>query len=476
MGFSADVTMTIAGRGAPGAGSFDVLNPADETVVARAPDCSREQLGEAVAAARAAFPGWSAKPFEERRACILALSAKMLENVDPLARLLTSEQGKPHSDARMEIEGAAMILQAQTTLELPVLVAEDGPERIVETRYVPIGVVGAIAPWNYPLILAIFKLGPALLAGNTLVLKPSPFTPLATLRLGELGRDIFPPGVLNVVSGGDDLGPWLTSHPGIDKISFTGSTGTGRRVMASASATLKRITLELGGNDAAIVLADVDVEKVVQPLFWSAFANNGQICIATKRMYIHDDIYDALAAGLTDYATRVAVGDGAKQGTQLGPINNRAQYERVKALIADAKARGYSFLAGGEEARGPGYFLPITLIDNPPEDSRIVREEQFGPVLPLIRFDDVEDAVARANDSDYGLAGSVWSGDEEAALAVARRLETGTVFINQTQYLSPFAPFGGHKQSGVGAEGGVEGLLEYTNPQTIVRRKLDHDG
>ncbi|MGE4322777.1 MAG: aldehyde dehydrogenase family protein [Sphingobium sp.] len=466
-----DYMMTIGGQGVAGAAQFDVVNPATEQRIAKAPDCSREQLDEAVAAAKAAFPGWAATPMDERRNYILKLSQAMQDHAPDLIRLLTMEQGKPHPDAEQELMGAALLLQAQTTLELPELKAEDTDEHTVETHYVPIGVVGAIAPWNFPIVLAIFKIGPGLLAGNTMVVKPSPFTPLTTLKIGEIARDILPPGVLNIISGGDELGPWMTSHPGFDKISFTGSSQTGKRVMESASKTLKRVTLELGGNDAAIVLPDVDVEKVAEQLFWSAFGNNGQICIATKRMYIHKDIYEPLVAAIAAYGRTVQIGDGSQQGTQLGPINNRAQYERVLDLIADAKAKGYTFLLGGETAQTPGYFVPVTLIDNPPEDSRIVREEQFGPVLPLIRFDDIDDVIAKANDSDYGLAGSVWSADETKAVEIARRLATGTVFVNQIQYLSPFAPFGGHKQSGLGVEGGVDGLMEYTNPQTIVRAK-----
>ena len=470
MEFDGPYTMTIGGQPVAGAATLDVLNPATEQVVARAPDASREQLDAAVAAARDAFPAWAATPIEERRVLIDRLGDALFAQVEPFKRLLTAEQGKPHEDAAKEVMGAAWWLKGAATLDLPVTVNEDSDERRSETRHVPVGVVGGIAPWNFPMVLAMFKVGPALLAGNTMVLKPSPFTPLTTLRFGELAASILPPGVLNVVSGGDALGPWLTEHPGIDKVSFTGSTATGRRVMQSASATLKRVTLELGGNDPAIVLPDADVAAIAEKLFWAAFANNGQICIATKRMYVHEDIYDALKAALVAYAATVKIGDGSEQGTRLGPINNRAQYERVLDLIRDAKERGYTFLTGGDAAEVPGYFIPVTIIDNPPEDSRIVQEEQFGPVLPLLKFRDVDDAIARANASDYGLGASVWGGDEDAAFAVAERIASGTVWVNETQHLSPLAAFGGIKQSGVGIEGGVDGLLEYTNVKTLVRR------
>lgn len=466
-----DFRMTIDGAPVAGERTMEVVNPATEQPFATVPDATREQLDSAVEAARRAFPAWSATSIARRRELIDALGDAVLANVAAFKRLLTSEQGKPHADAEGEILGAGLWLKGAATLELPVVVNEDSAERYSETRRVPLGVVGAIAPWNFPMVLAMFKVGPALLAGNTMVLKPSPFTPLSTLKFGELAATILPPGVLNVVSGGDDLGPWLTEHPGVDKVSFTGSTATGRRVMQSASATLKRVTLELGGNDPAIVLPDADVAALAERLFWAAFANNGQICIATKRMYVHEDIYEALKDALVAYARTVKVGDGAQQGTQLGPINNRLQYERVLDLIQDARDKGYTFLLGGEKIDTPGYFVPVTIIDNPPEDSRIVQEEQFGPILPLLKFSDVDDAVARANASEYGLGASVWGDDEDAAFAVAERIASGTVWVNETQHLTPLAAFGGMKQSGLGVEGGDEGLLEYTGAQTITRRR-----
>jgi len=467
----ASYTMTIGGQAVSGATSFDVLNPATGQVIGSAPDCTPEQLDAAVAAARKAFPAWSATPIEKRREALLGIAGVLGGNVEELKRLLTSEQGKPHEGAMGDILGGAYWCQATSTLEIPEKVVEDSAERHGITRHVPIGVVGAIAPWNFPIILAMFKVAPALLAGNTVVLKPSPFTPLTTLRMGELLRGVLPDGVLNIVTGGDALGPWMTSHPGIDKISFTGSSATGRKVMASASETLKRVTLELGGNDAAIVLPDVDVAEVAEKLFWAAFGNSGQICIATKRMYVHKDIYEPLKTAIVDYAKTVKMGDGAEQGTQLGPINNKLQYERVLDLIADSKAKGYKFLMGGDVSPAPGYFVPITIIDNPPEDSRIVQEEQFGPVLPLLSFDTLEEAIDRANASPYGLGASIWTADEAKALDISSRIAAGTVWINETQHLSPLGAFGGHKQSGLGSEGALEGLLEYTNTQTVYIKK-----
>lgn len=471
MQFDIDFAMLIGGKLVTGSSAFDVLNPATEQVIARAPEASEADLDQAVAAARRAFPAWAATPMEERRKVLNEMAQAIMANADELKRLLTLEQGKPHADAEGEIGGAAYWLMGASSLDLPVVVNEDSEERYSETRRIPIGVVGAIAPWNFPMILAMFKVGPALLAGNTMVLKPSPFTPLTTLKFGEIVKDIVPAGVLNIVSGGDQLGPWITAHPDIDKVSFTGSTATGKKVMQSASSTLKRITLELGGNDPAIVMPDANVEEIAEKLFWAAFTNNGQICIATKRMYAHEDIYDDLRDALVAYAKTVKVGNGWEQGTQIGPVNNRPQYERVLDLIRDARDKGYKFLLGGEANETPGYFVPVTIIDNPPEDSRIVQEEQFGPVLPLIRFSDTDDVIARANATEYGLGASVWGSDEERAFEVAQHIASGTVWVNETQHLSPTAAFGGLKQSGLGVEGGEEGLLEYSNAQTLVRKK-----
>lgn len=471
MSLDHNFTMTIDGNAREAQATFEVLNPATEEVIARVPDCAAGELDDAVASARRAFAAWRRVPMEERRQFVRRLGAELAARSDELMRLLTAEQGKPHDDAKAEILAAAYWCDAVAGLEIPEVVNEDSDERRSVTRRVPVGVVGAIVPWNYPVLLGIWKIAPALVAGNTLVVKPSPFTPLTMLKLGEWMRAILPPGVLNVVSGGDHLGPLMTEHRDIDKISFTGSTATGRRVMASAATNLKRITLELGGNDPAIVLPDVDVDAVAEELFWAAFRNSGQICIATKRLYVHKDVYEPLKAALATYAASVTIGDGSRQGVQLGPIQNRPQYERVRSLIEDSRAQGHSILVGGEVPEGKGYFIPVTIIDNPPDTSRVVQEEAFGPVLPLLRFETVDEVVARANDTDYGLAASVWSRDADRAAEVAAQIEAGTVWVNEIQHLTPFAAFAGHKQSGLGCENGVEGLLEYTVPQTITLRK-----
>ncbi|WP_306097213.1 aldehyde dehydrogenase family protein [Qipengyuania flava] len=451
---------------------LEVLNPANEQVVGRVPAAGKDELDRAVAAARRAFKTWKKTSHEERQQVIQGIAAAIKENADELFRLLTTEQGKPHAQAQQEIYGAAGLAAAQSTLTLDDVVNQDDDTRLSRTRRVPVGVVGGIVPWNFPIMMAIQKIVPALVAGCTIVLKPSPFTPLTTLRIAELIKDVVPAGTVNIITGEDTLGPLITGHPDIDKITFTGSTATGKKIMEGAAGDLKRITLELGGNDASIVLPDADVEKVAEQLFWSSFSNAGQVCIAAKRIYIHEDIYDDLSKAIAEYAKTVVVGDGSQQGTGVGPIQNKKQYERVLELIQDAKDNGYKFLTGGDkDPSGTGYYVPITILDNPPEDARIVAEEQFGPVMPLMKFGSVDEVIERANNSEYGLAGAVWTKDTDKGVEIAEQLETGTVWINEFMQLSPFAPFGGHKQSGFGAEYGIDGLKEFTYPQVITVKR-----
>lgn len=472
MRFDADFSMTIDGQSVAAEATVDILNPATGEMCARGPRATERQLDQAVAAANRAFKSWSALPYSERQNKVRQIGAALMAHVDELAALLTMEQGKPLRDAQGEIQGAAWWCDETAKMELPVHVTEDTPACHSETRRVPLGVVGAIVPWNYPISIAFLKIPAALLAGNCMVLKPSPFTPLTTLKIGELLRDVLPPGVLNVVAGGDELGPWLTEHPGIAKVSFTGSTATGKRVAQSASHTLKRVTLELGGNDAAIVMGDADIPKIIEQIFWSAFTNAGQICMATKRLYVHESVYDQMAAALVAYAKNIKLGNGADPSTGMGPIQNEPQYRRVLRLLDDIAQRGQKVLIGGTAEKGPGYFVPITIVDNPAEDTPVVAEEAFGPVLPMIKFTDVEDVIEKVNANPFGLAGSVWSRDRAAATAIAARIDSGTVWVNNWFHLTPMAPFGGHRQSGYGVESGLEGILEYTCTQTIVTMDL----
>ncbi|MEQ9661066.1 MAG: aldehyde dehydrogenase family protein [Parasphingopyxis sp.] len=458
--------MTIAGAAVSTDRDLDVRNPATGEVFAQVPDAGQAELDAAVDAATGAFVDWKARPIDERRQCLVAAAEAIEANAAELASLFTREQGRPLPGAQAEIHGAAYWLRSTTKLDLPVDVTEDSDTRRIEVHHVPLGVVCAIVPWNFPVLLASWKIAPALLAGNTMVLKPSPFTPLCTLRIGELLRDVFPPGVLNIISGGDALGPMMTAHPGFAKISFTGSTATGRKVMENAARDLKRITLELGGNDAAIVLPDIDVDVVAEQLFEGAFSNTAQICVATKRLFIHEDIYDRLRDKLHALAQEAVVGDGSQQGSRFGPIQNEPQYRRVMAMLDQAKENGLTLLQG-RDVPEKGYFVPLTLVDNPPDDDPVVTQEAFGPILPLLKFNDIDDVVARANDTEYGLAGAVWSNDVEQATAIAHRLDTGTVWINQNLQSTPFTPLAGAKQSGFGQENGQGGLLEFTTPKAI---------
>lgn len=449
---------------------YPVVNPANEDILCSVPDAREPDLEAAVTAASDAFHDWAATPYEDRQKAVANIGSILLEHKSELSRLVTLEQGKALEASEHELEMAAQWCHGVSQLKLPVEILHDQDGRRIEMQHVPIGVVGAITPWNVPIIMAIWKIAPAVLAGNTVVLKPSPYTPLATLKLGALIKDLFPNGVVNVLSGGNDLGQWMTKHPEIGKISFTGSTETGRKVLASSSKFIKRVTLELGGNDAAIVMSDINVEEVAPALFWAGFMNSGQVCAATKRMYIHEAIYDELAEAIVNVSKSVVVGDGSEARTQLGPVQNHMQYNKVKSILEDSIKQGHQFLVGGNVPDRKGYYLPITIVDNPPEDSRVVVEEAFGPILPLLKFKDIDDVVKRANNTSSGLAASVWSNDIEQARAIASRLDSGTVWINEVFAFSPLTTFAGHKQSGLGCEHGVQGLLEYTNSKTITLR------
>ncbi len=464
--------LTINGQRVSSASTAAAINPATEEVICDYPLATREHLEEAVGAARRAFPAWAATALAERQQMVARLGDLIEQNQEAFIKLLITEQGKGRAAAEWEIGGAIHWCReiARQSLEEEV-VSRQGDDEIV-TRYTPIGVIGGITPWNFPLLLAVWKIAPALVAGNTMVLKPSPYTPLCTLWFGELAQTVLPAGVLNILSGGNELGQWITEHPAIGKISFTGSTATGRKVMQSAAGNLKRLTLELGGNDPAIVLPDVDAKAIARDLFWASFANSAQFCVACKRMYVHEDVYDDVARELVAYAQTVKVGDGMEAGTELGPLQNKMQYDKVAKLLEDSRDAGLKFLMGGTPERKPGYFIPVTLVDNPPEDSRVVVEEAFGPVLPLLKYRDIEDVIARANNTPYGLAASVWGRDLARAEAVARRIEAGTVWINHVHVFAPHIAFGGHKQSGVGIENSLHGLAEYCNMQTVMRKAL----
>ncbi|HUY28356.1 MAG TPA: aldehyde dehydrogenase family protein [Candidatus Binataceae bacterium] len=461
-----DYTMTIDGKSVKGTKSVGVINPATGKVFAQVPDCTKAELDQAMESAHRAFGSWS-KDINARRKLLGEVAAALQSPPEGLARTLTQEQGKPLAKAQQEIMGASIWASYTASLEMPNEVIQDNAAGKIEIRRKPVGVVAAITPWNYPLMLAMWKIAPALLAGNTIVLKPSPYTPITSLMLGEILRDVLPPGVLNVVSGGDELGSWMTSHPAPRKISFTGSVETGKKVAAAAAPDLKRFTLELGGNDAAIVLSDVDLADVAPKIFWGAFENSGQICSAIKRVYVPEAMYSAMLEKLGDLAKNVKVGNGLDAGTELGPINNKPQFERVTELVEDAKKHGAKIITGGSRQSGEGYFFQPTIVGGISDGVRLVDEEQFGPALPIIAYKDVDDAVRRANSTNYGLSGSVWSKDAERGAEVAAQLECGSAWVNQHLAIAPNLPFGGAKWSGIGVENGTWGLLGFTEIQVV---------
>ncbi len=461
-----DYKMLIGGRLVDGDHAMDVINPATEEIFATVARASERQADEAIEAAATAFPGWAETPMAERQAKVSALADAIVANADALARALTQEQGKPLAEAQGEIAWAEGYLRHYATLEIAERTIQDDASGLIQVRRKPLGVVAGIIAWNFPLLVACWKIGPAVIAGNTILLKPAPTTPVTALMLGELCRNIFPAGVVNIITDANDLGGYLTADPRIAKVGFTGSTATGKKIMASAADGLKRLTLELGGNDPGIVLDDVDVRATAQGIFNAAFLNCGQVCLAIKRAYVHDSIYDAMCDELARLAEAAVVDDGLAQGAQIGPIQNKAQYEKVKAFLESARRDG-TIVAGGEIIDRAGYFLRPTIVRDVTDGHEIVDEEQFGPILPVIRFSDVDDVVARANASPYGLGASVWSSDVDRAVTVANRIESGSVWVNQHIAIGPHVPMAGVKSSGLGVEQSEEGLAEYTQLSVI---------
>ena len=458
--------LLIGGRLVAGASTFGVINPANETVLALCPRADVAQLNDAVAAAKKALPAWAGTPLRDRANLLNRLADALAEAKDAFASLITHEQGKPLSQSAREIDRSVTVIRAFAAMDLPLKVLkETDAVRIVQQR-TPLGVVAAIMPWNAPLRLLTAKVAPALIAGNVLVAKPAPTTPLTTLRFGELCAEILPPGVVNVVTDMNDLGDALTSHPDVALVSFTGSIATGKKVMASVAGSLKRLTLELGGNDAAIVLDDVDPRKIAPRIFNAAMINSGQVCVAAKRVYVPDSMYDAICTELEKLATAAIVGDGLAAETQLGPLQNRAQFDKIQGFLAEARTAA-TVLADAAPQAGPGYFVRPRIVRDIPDDARLVREEQFGPLLPVLRYSNVDDAIARANDTEYGLGATIWSSDPQRAYEVALKIQSGVVWINTHLDLPPDMPVSWAKQSGLGTEMGQEGLEQFTQAKII---------
>lgn len=431
--------------------TFAVINPATEETIAHCPECGGEFLDHVLDMAHQAFYSWQ-RDEALRRQLLVRCAEVIRANSESIAKILTAEQGKPFKDALGEVNYSAWWIENTAPQAIPTEIIQDDDTGFVEIRRIPLGVVAGIEPWNFPILTAMLTISVALLTGNTMVIKPSPFTPLSTIRVGELLQEVLPKGVLTIVSGGSETGEYLVRHPIVRKISFTGSIPTGKKIAVSAGDDLKRMVLELGGNDPAIVLPDVDPEKVSHDLFWGAFSNNGQVCIAIKRLYVHENIYQPLVQELARIAQSVKVGNGMDPETQLGPVNNKNQFLRVIELVEDARQSGGKIITGGQPMNCPGYFYPLTIVTEIYDGTRLVDEEQFGPVLPVIPFTDLDDVVKRANSTHFGLGGSVWTRDLNRGIEIARQIESGTCWINQHGGLDRRVPFGGMKWSGIGRQ------------------------
>ena len=460
-----------------GSDEIEVRDPATGRVVGSTPESGGEGVDAAVTAAGAALAGWGATPASARGKLVGAVADAVEAHVDELAPLLTAEQGKPLRESRLELHrcaetlrhyaGLALNIRGQTVTDL-----DPGVRGLVLAR--PLGVVGAIVPWNFPTTLLANKLGPALVTGNTVVAKPDETTPLVTLRLAAIAHEAgLPEGVLNVVTGtGEVTGAALVGHPGVRKVAFTGSTPVGKQVMATAAADLKRLTLELGGSDPLIILEDADVDAAISAASMGRFFNCGQACLAIKRVYAHESVADRVAEALAKKAARLRLGRGTEEGVQIGPMHWKEGRDLIAAQLVDAVASGGDLLTGGGIPRGEGFdegwFHEPTVVYEPSHDSRVATEETFGPLLPVWRVADLDEAISRANASPFGLGSSVWTRDLGAAMAAAERIEAGYTWINAATKVYDELPFGGVKQSGYGKEHGIEALRYYTEEKSVV--------
>ncbi|MDR6866202.1 acyl-CoA reductase-like NAD-dependent aldehyde dehydrogenase [Microbacterium resistens] len=455
---------------APEGAGRDIPDAATREVIGRAPVQTVADLDDAIARAGAAQPAWEALGHARRSELLLAAADAIDANAEGLAHLLSREQGKPLNgpNARFELGACSAWLRTNAGIVIEPEVLVDDETLHAELVYKAAGVVGAIGPWNWPLMISIWQIGPSLRMGNAVVVKPSEYTPLSVLAMLSVMNEVLPADVLIGVSGDREIGARLSSHPDIDKVMFTGSTATGRKIIESSAGNLARLTLELGGNDAGIVLPGTDPAAIAEDLFWGAFINTGQTCAAMKRLYVHDSIYEEVVDALAAIASTVPIGNGLDERNVLGPLQNRAQFDIVERLVADARERGARIVTGGEAATELGeLFYRPTIVADIEDGAALVDEEQFGPALPVIRYSDVDEAIARANGLDVGLGASVWASDPEAARAVATRMQSGTVWINSHGGLHPMVPFGGVKSSGYGLEFGVEGLKSVAVSQVV---------
>ena len=452
----------------------EAIDPATGEVIANVPVATSEELEDAVSRAEAAQTAWAKLSHAERSDYLNKAADAIEASAEALAVLLSREQGKPLNgpNARFEVGACAGWLRANAAFELePEVIVEDEQIRS-EMHYDPIGIVGAISPWNWPMMISIWQWAPSLRMGNTVVAKPASSTTLSVLGLAAVMNEVLPAGVLNVVPANSKVGAALSSHPKVGKVMFTGSTEVGKIVARDAADSIARLTLELGGNDAGIVLPGTDVKAIAEGLFWGAFINTGQTCAAMKRLYVHESDYDAAVEALVEFAKNMPMGNGLDEQNVLGPLQNKGQYDVVSNLVEAARESGANIVLGGNpETDQPGYFYPTTIVADIDNDNPLVAEEQFGPALPIIKYTDLDQAIEWANGLDVGLGSSVWGADTAAALEVAKRLEAGTTWINGHGGVDPRVPFGGAKTSGYGLEFGADGLKAVAQPHVITIHK-----
>ncbi|MGA0605122.1 NAD-dependent succinate-semialdehyde dehydrogenase [Phenylobacterium sp. VNQ135] len=451
---------------------FDVTNPATGGVLARPPRLGRAETEAAVAAAHAAFPAWAARPAKERAAILKTWHRLILENAEDLARLMTAEQGKPLAEARGEVAYAASFLEwfaEEARRVYGVTIPGHMADKRLVVSHEPVGVVAAITPWNFPAAMITRKVGPALAVGCTVVLKPAELTPLSALALAVLAEEAgLPAGVLNIVMGdAPEIGEVLTTDPRVRKFTFTGSTPVGKMLAARCAGTVKRVSLELGGNAPFLVFDDADLDKAVAGAIASKFRNTGQTCVCANRFYVQGGIYEAFAARLAEAAAALRVGDGLAGPTEQGPLIDARAREKVSAHVADALRQGAKVLTGGGSAEGPGAFFQPTVLAEVAPGALLCREETFGPVAGLVRFETEDEAIALANDTTAGLAAYVFTRDSSRVWRVGGALQYGMVGINTGLISTEVAPFGGVKESGLGREGSLYGVRDYVDTKTL---------
>ncbi|PYH81011.1 aldehyde dehydrogenase [Aspergillus uvarum CBS 121591] len=452
----------IAGQPRSSATVHAGVSPLTRAKLWDVPVATAQDVDDAVAAATSAFPRWAAVPYTERTRLLGEFADLYLQHAEEFVELLMAETGRSKPAAAIEVYWAAEWLRYPAKYTLPETTHEDD-ELVAITKYEPLGVVAAICPWNFPISLAMGKIAPALATGNTIIVKPSPFTPYTTLKLIHLAQQIFPAGILQALSGDDTLGPALVHHPHIHKISFTGSTATGQEIMRGCADTMKRFTLETGGNNVGIVFGDVDIAATAAKIAGGLWFNAGQVCINARRLYVHSSVYAEFVREL-GRVTGVMAGDM----TVVGPVQNAMQYQRIQAVLRECKDLGLRFVVGGEgEGREEGLFVRPVVLDNPPDEVGILKEEIFGPIISCKPFDAVEEVVRVANESTTGLSAIVWTADAELAQRVSAQLDVGNVFVNGPPKPNAYVPFGGHKLSGVGVEYGLEGLLGFCQVKSV---------